>query len=111
MEGQDPRELYATIAENLKMLRSERGLLQKDVAQYLGVSQQTYATYESSKYRITLETLSKLAAFYNVSMVSILTKSNEADDWLNKLASKNFTEAEKSEITAFADYIDYRSKS
>lgn len=56
----------------LKELRKERGLLQKEVADYLEISRATYSFWETGRYEIDFKNLKKLAEFYNVTIDYIL---------------------------------------
>ncbi len=60
---------------NIKKLRLEKGLSQKDVAKYLGVTQQAYANYERGARQADYSTLEKLAVFFNVSIDYLLDVS------------------------------------
>lgn len=60
------------MAIRLKTLRAEYGLTQAQVAEKLGVSQQTYSKYENSDVPIDSEVLRKLCALYGVSADYIL---------------------------------------
>ena len=51
----------------IKQLREERGLSQKDVAEYLGITRQAIASYELAKREPDYEILHKLADFFGVS--------------------------------------------
>ncbi|OUQ25940.1 helix-turn-helix transcriptional regulator [Massilimicrobiota sp. An134] len=52
----------------LKHLREMHNLKQKDIANILGITQQTYSTYENGINDIPLHHLLKLADYYNVSL-------------------------------------------
>lgn len=52
----------------LRYFRKFHGLTQKDVSDVLGISQQTYAGYESGKHQPNLETLIRIADFYHLSL-------------------------------------------
>ena len=52
----------------LREIREDKDLLQKEVAQYLGIKQQQYSEYELGSVLISIEKLNKLADFYNVSI-------------------------------------------
>lgn len=52
--------------ERLKRLRKERNLTQQDMADFLGITRQGYAKYENGQAETDLETLKKLANFFNV---------------------------------------------
>jgi len=114
MEGRDPRKLLETIANNLKRLRSKyndgQGLYQKDIAEHLGIRQQTYAAYENATIQIQIETLCMIADFYNVSVQSLITTVEEGqkDRALEKLRS--FNDDEFKEIMSFADYVESKRK-
>ena len=51
----------------LKKLRSNQNKTQLEVAEFLGISRQAYSRYESSLREPDMETLSKIATYYNVS--------------------------------------------
>ena len=55
-------------AENLKILRSEKKLSQKDLANMLGVTQQCVSEWELNKTEPTLSYLWKLADIFDISM-------------------------------------------
>lgn len=52
----------------IRDLRNDRGLTQKQVAKLLSVSQNTYSQYEIGTSRFPLDTVVKLAEFYDVSV-------------------------------------------
>jgi len=52
---------------NLKRIRKNRILNQKDLANYLGVSITTYSRYERGEIRLTDDILIKLVHFYAIS--------------------------------------------
>ena len=60
----------------LKDLREENDLTQKDIAKILNISQTNYSKYELEKINIPIETLKKLAIFYNTSLDYILGLTN-----------------------------------
>lgn len=53
--------------KNIKDLREDNDLTQKDLCKILGVAQNTYSQYETGKIPWIDDTLIKLAKFYNVS--------------------------------------------
>lgn len=59
----------------IKDLREDRDLIQKDIANILGMSQRGYSHYENGK-NIPNELLIKLALFYNTSIDYILGLTN-----------------------------------
>ncbi len=60
------------MGSRLKKLRLESGVLQKDLAEKLNLSQQTISLYESNKRQPDNNTLITLAKFFNVSTDYIL---------------------------------------
>ncbi len=67
--------------DRLKEIREDRDLLQKDVAEALGIKQQQYSEYEIGKRVIPIEYLSKLADFYNVSIDYLLSKTDVSEPY------------------------------
>lgn len=60
----------------IKDLRQDRDLTQKDVANFLNVNQRTYSRYELGQHEMTIETICKLADYYNVSVDYLLKRTN-----------------------------------
>lgn len=59
-------------AENIRALREDRDLKQKDIAELLQTTQQYYSQYETGKRALPIEHLITLCKFYNVSADYIL---------------------------------------
>ena len=64
----------------LKELRIKKGVLQSDVAAYIGVNNSTYAYYERGTHNPTPETLCKLADFFGVTVDELLGRSSQLFD-------------------------------
>ncbi|MHB8063289.1 MAG: helix-turn-helix domain-containing protein [Ruminiclostridium sp.] len=80
------------LPEMIAELRKDKGLLQKELAQFLGVSIGTVSNYETGVHNPEIETLIKLADYFNVSVDYMLgrVKSKEGLDILNdKIISSN----------------------
>lgn len=60
------------LLHRIKELRIEAQLTQKELAQLLNVSQNTYSQYENGKRQISLDILIQLAVYYEVSTDYIL---------------------------------------
>ena len=58
--------------QRLRDLREDRDLRQKDVAEFLGISQTVYSRYERGFQTIPVEHLLKLADFYKTTTDYIL---------------------------------------
>lgn len=61
--------------KNLRSIRGDKDITQKEVARYLNVSQNTYSQYETGIISLTAETLIKLSDFYDVSIDYLLDRS------------------------------------
>ncbi len=62
--------------DRIKELRKDKTLKQKDVADQIFVSQRTYSDYENGRIRIPVESLVRLAKYYDVSVDYICGASN-----------------------------------
>ena len=62
--------------ENIRKLRIDKGYTQKQVAEHLGVSQNTYSQYEIGVLNYPVDAVVKLADFYNVSVDYLLGRTN-----------------------------------
>ena len=60
---------------NVKNLREDRDLRQRELAAVLNVSQNTYSQYENGVIELTAENLIKLADFYDVSVDYLLGRT------------------------------------
>lgn len=61
---------------NLRGIREDRDIKQKDIAKYLNVSQNTYSQYETGVISLTAEVLIKLADYYKVSIDYLLDRTS-----------------------------------
>lgn len=57
-----------TYYENLRVIREDRGLTQKQIAEVLETTQQYYSDYENGKRDIPIRVYITLSMFYNVSI-------------------------------------------
>ncbi len=62
--------------KNLRGIREDKDIKQKDIAKYLNVSQNTYSQYETGVISLTAEILIKLADYYKVSIDYLLDRTN-----------------------------------
>ncbi len=65
--------------KNLKSIREDHDIKQKDIAKFLNVSQNTYSQYETGVISLTAEVLIKLSEFYNVSIDFLLDRTNNPE--------------------------------
>lgn len=68
---------------NLRKLRKDRSLTQKDMADFLGISQNTYSYWETGKISIDFASMQKLAKFFNVPIDYIAQKDKPSDNALS----------------------------
>lgn len=92
----------------LKELRKEVGKTQKEIAEFLNVSQASYQNYEVGITEPSLESLCKLADYYQVSLDSIVgRKFNDDLGYIEKKDKANIklfltlTEQNKLKAAAF----------
>lgn len=62
--------------KNLRAIREDKDIKQKDIAAYLNVSQNTYSQYETGVISLTADVLIKLADYYNVSVDYLLDRTD-----------------------------------
>ena len=62
--------------KNLRSIREDNDIKQKDIAKYLNISQNTYSQYETGVISLTAEVLIKLANYYNVSIDYLLDRTD-----------------------------------
>ena len=77
-----------TIGERLTKLREEKGFMQKDVAEKLGIAPNTLSGYERDLRNPDSETLLKLASFYNVTVDYLLGAEMELSNIYLSLAKE-----------------------
>ena len=63
--------------EILLTLRKEKGVTQKDLAEYLQISRQAYANYEAGNRSPDFETLIKLSEYFEVTVDYLLGKDTK----------------------------------
>lgn len=63
--------------ERIRELREDSDLMQKDIAQLLGTTQQVYSRYEKGENEIPVRHIITLAKFYKVSTDYILGLSDK----------------------------------
>ncbi len=65
--------------KNLKGIREDRDIKQREIATYLNVSQNTYSQYETGVIALTAEVLIKLSDFYSVSIDYLLDRTDNPE--------------------------------
>ena len=89
-------------------MRTEKGITQEEIANYLGFSRPTYTAYESGRRKPDQDTLVKIARYLNVSAdyllglsdiktpIETIAAHHEGEDW---------TEEELEEIERFKEFV------
>lgn len=60
-----PNEVMAVVVDMITSAMAENGMVHKDLADHLGVSQQRVSQILSGRYNITVKTLSRIAEALN----------------------------------------------
>lgn len=68
---------------NIRNLREDHDLKQREVAEVLHVSQNTYSQYETGTIELTAEKLMLLADFYHTSVDYLLGRTNVFEPYPN----------------------------
>ena len=78
---------YGTVCKNYKRirdLREDKDLTQKQLAEYLNVSQKSYSRYERGERTIDPEILSKLATFHETTVDYLIERTDDKTDYTKK---------------------------
>ena len=65
----------------LKELREDKDLYQKDIADFLKIDQSNYSKYELEKINIPIDTLKKLADYYETSTDYLLYRTDNRNPY------------------------------
>lgn len=68
------------IAENLKAYREQKGLLQKEVANAVGVHPSNYSKMEKGERDVSIEVADKLAKYFGVSLDELVHMSGDVPE-------------------------------
>ena len=84
----------------LKELREDRDIYQKDIAKYLSIDQSNYSKYELEKINIPVDTLKKLADYYDTSIDYLLYRTDERKPYKKSyvLIYEKYLERKKAKI-------------
>jgi len=69
---------------NIRNIREDKDLTQKQISKILNCTQQTYSRYETGEITIDIYNLIKLADFYNTSTDYLLGITNEIKPYPRK---------------------------
>ncbi|MBQ6165500.1 MAG: helix-turn-helix transcriptional regulator [Clostridia bacterium] len=63
--------------KNLRNIREDNDIKQREIAEYLHISQNTYSQYETGVIALTADVLIKLAEYYHCSVDYLLDRTND----------------------------------
>ena len=79
-----------TVATQIRVLRQNRDMSQKDLANAMQTSQNAISRLESPRYgKPNISTLRKIAAFFDVGLVVRFAPFSEIADWTSTLSEKS----------------------
>lgn len=67
----DDKELFKTIAHNIKIERVIKSLTQAQLAELIGVHEKYIGVIEAGKQNITLKTLNKIASALGIEIIKL----------------------------------------
>ena len=70
--------------KRIRDLREDKDLTQKQLAEYLNVSQKSYSRYERGERTIDPEILSKLATFHETTVYYLIERTVDKTDYTKK---------------------------
>lgn len=95
------------LAEKLKLMRKKAGLTQKEVADKLGITYQSYGQYERGLRNPKYESIQKIASALNCDISEVLTPDEERemiiDELVENLLSKGKSTQTKEETKQLSD--------
>lgn len=95
---------WEDLVARLRKLRDKYGYTQQEVADQIGVGKSAYRSYENNDRRIPVDTLTRVAALYNVSMDELLGNSYRSEAPTN-IIHGNFTKEQIQKIQKYADLV------
>lgn len=82
----------------IRMLREDNDLYQRNLAEYLKCTQQTYSRYETGELEPSLEVMEKLARFYDTSVDYLMGLTDNKERWWNRESLESPEAAEMSDL-------------
>lgn len=86
---------------NLKEIRKQNGTTQVSLAKFLGIDQTTYSGYETGKSNPDINTLIKIANYFNISLDYLCGRQNK-----NLIFADSLSEKKKELINLIKDLDD-----
>ena len=105
----DDINFYQYFGSRIKLLRKNRKVTQQELAQHLKISPTALVNYENGNRKIPLDIAVKIAAFFKVSIDSIImihhTSKEVNEQWTKEFKEYVFRPHEISELVNYAKYI------
>lgn len=73
----------------LKEIREDNDLLQKEVAERIGITQRNYSYFETGKTMLTEDILKKLASLYKTSIDYLLYETDKREPYPKSIIKKD----------------------
>ena len=70
-------EISQKVGQNIKRIRKERGLTQKEIAAEFKFTQQRYSRFETGMFELNYAQILKLCKIFNVTPTELLTIEDE----------------------------------
>ena len=94
---------------NLKVLRQEKGISQQQLADVILVSQQSINKYENHNVEPDIETLIKIADFFNVSL-DYLVGRTDIREMVEKTKTSDLSDSEAYMVSRYRKLSDKQKK-
>lgn len=75
----------------LKELREDKDLLQKELAEIIGIGRRNYSHIETGQTALTQDILEKLADYYNTSVDYLLYRTDKREAYPKSIMAENKT--------------------
>lgn len=99
-----------TIGNRIRTLRQRLNVTQSQVEKSTGIPQSNLSEFENGKLTPTIQTLSKIARFFDVSISYLLGESNVDGVKMNVRMLDGLSEDGKKEIQDFIDFVMNKEK-
>lgn len=94
------------IGEYIKELRKNKKLTQQQLADFVGISQNSIQRYETGKRIPPLDVLTKIAEALNITLDNILAKDKNSELYKSNIAIGNLKEEAEKEAAAFRKKLE-----
>lgn len=85
------------LAEKIRLMRKKAGLTQKEVADKLGITYQSYGQYERGVRKPKYESIQRLATVLNCDIAEFLTPAEEKEMFIGELAENLLSGGKKTQ--------------